>query len=65
MVVSHPSTLLQKAEGDFEGATSRLAQVITSEDEMELDAASGNLRTILIDDEKEISWITGKLTISF
>jgi hypothetical protein len=65
MVVSHPSTLLKKAEGNFEGATSRLAQVMTSEDDMELEAISGDLGELLINDEKEISWITGNLTISF
>lgn len=65
MVVSHPSTLLQQAEGNFEGATSRLNQDMASEEAMNLGAVSGNLGNPLIADEKEISWITGKLTISF
>jgi hypothetical protein len=65
MVVSHPSDLHREAEGHFGGATSRSAQVTTSEDGMEFKADSGNLRDILSNSENEISWITGKLTISF
>jgi hypothetical protein len=65
MAVSHPSALLQEAGGAFEGATSRLAQIITSSDAMELEEASGNLGGVLVDNESSISWITGKLTISF
>jgi hypothetical protein len=65
MVVSHPSALFKRAEGTLEGAASRFVQVATSEEDAELGSASGNVGGILVENEKETSWITGNLTISF
>jgi hypothetical protein len=65
MVVSHPSDLLSRADGSFEGADVRRSVVKTSADVIDYETVPGNLREIHMSNENQISWITGNLTISF